>query len=173
MAFQKSSKESSKEQEIGSESKAVSDIYFQSERPQDFQRKAKMITHQIVTVHSRESRSTQEKRKNLLFAHSRSVCSPSTMNQAVHSRGIVLLETGYDVLGSKYRKRDRIKIKKESGLFPQPQRKWSRTKAYKHQEDKGCQRCYGLDSRANTAKTKLGYRDEKRNGKKRKGWKPT
>lgn len=74
MAFQKSSKGSSKEQEIESESKAVSDIYFQSERPQDFQRKAKMITYQTVTVHSRELKSTQEKRKNLLFAHSLMKC---------------------------------------------------------------------------------------------------
>lgn len=34
-------------------------------------------------------------------------------------------------------------------------------------------RCYGLGSGANTAKTKFGYRDEERNSKKRKEWKPT
>lgn len=72
-----------------------------------------MITHQTATFHRREPKSTQEKRSNLLF---RSLMKLT--HQAVHNRGIVLLGTGYDDPGSKYRKGDRIKIKKR--VWPLP-----------------------------------------------------
>lgn len=91
---------------------------------------------QTATAHRRQPKSSQ-KRNNWLFCSLIKCLFSSYYEPSSYTGGMLYLETGYNSLGSKGRRRHKIKIKKEPGLFPQPQRKWPKTKAYKYQEDKG------------------------------------